>query len=120
LAACFFLGRAKTATAAKIAMAAAIMIAGDSGMLGVGSGVADADGDGFPVVDAVGDGEEVTGSVGVGVEVAVGVGVGVMVGPSAFWLGMALAFAAVRTGVKVTVPKLKSRLESNIDWPITV
>jgi hypothetical protein len=54
LAACFFLGRAKTATAAKIAMAAAIMIAGDSGMLGVGSGVADADGDGFPVVDAVG------------------------------------------------------------------
>ncbi len=43
-----------------------------------------------------------------------------MVGPSAFWSGIALAFDAVKMGVKITVPKLKSLLESNIDWPIAV
>lgn len=54
----------------------------------------------------------------VGVVVGVGVGVGVTVGSAAFRSGVALGFAIVKMGVKLTVPKLKSLFESKIDWPM--
>ena len=75
----------------------AIVVKSICGVSGVGVGV------------SVGVGEGVMEGVGVGEAVGVGVGVGVGAGFSG-----ASELGAVRKGVKITVPKLKSSSESKI------